>query len=118
MGKKVLLEALGRGHRILIDPEEIRQWAGARAGIPAMEDTSAGVRGSPVLRILFDQQALNTGESQYVDRPGGLDLVSWDEWIAELRRRNLGLKVMIEVPGMLDDRYEFVDLDKPTGSSS
>ena len=112
MAKKAMLEAVGTGHRLLVTPEEIRQWGEARSGLPAIEDRPPNVPGAPVLRIVFDQRLLNTGESQYTDRPGGLDLVSWDEWVAELEARNLALKVAIEVPGMLDDRYEFVELDR------
>ena len=111
MAKKVMLEAAETGHRLLVTPEEIRQWAEARSGSPAMEDRPPNVPGPPILRIVFDQRLLNTDESQYTDRPGGLDLVSWDEWVAELESRNLALKVAIEAPGMLDDRYEFVELD-------
>ena len=112
MSTKAMLEAVSTGHRLLVTPEEIRQWGEARSGLPAIEDRPPNVPGEPVLRIVFDQQLLNTGESQYTDRPGGLDLVSWDEWVAELEIRNLALKVAIEVPGMLDDRYEFVELDR------
>jgi hypothetical protein len=109
-----MLEAVDEGHRLLVKPEEIRRWAEARSGHPAIEDRPPSIPGPPVLRILFDQYALNTGESQYTDRPGmGLDLVSWDEWLAELERRNLALKVPNEVPGMLDDSFEFVELDRP-----
>jgi hypothetical protein len=119
MGKKVMLEAIDEGHRLLVKPEEIRQWAEARSGHPALEDRPPGIPGPPVLRILFDQYTLNTGESQYVDRPGiGFDLISWDEWLSELERRNLALRVANEVPGMLDDRYEFVELDRPSGKGA
>ena len=114
MARKVMLEAITTGHRLLATPEEIRQWAEARSGLPVIEDRPPNVPGKPLLRIVFDQLLLNTGESQYTDRPGGFDLVSWDEWLAELESRNLALKVAIEAPGMLDDRYEFVDLDRPS----
>lgn len=107
-----MIEAIDVGHRLLVTAEEIRQWAEARSGLPAIEDRPPNIPGPPVLCIVFDQRLLNTGESQYVDRPGGLDLVSWEEWVAELDARNLALKVAIDVPGMLDDRYEFVELDK------
>jgi hypothetical protein len=113
MAKKALLEAVDIGHRLLVTPEEIRQWGEARSGLPAIEDRPPNVPGQPVHRIVFGQHLLNTGESQYTDRPGGLDLVSWDEWVAELEMRNLALKVAVEAPGVLDDRYEFVELDRP-----
>ncbi|MEO6396000.1 MAG: hypothetical protein ABIO40_08840 [Devosia sp.] len=94
--------------RILSHPEEIRQWAEARSGLPAWSELPSGTRTQIVLRIVFDQFLLNSGESQDTDRPGGLDLVSWDEWIGELKNQKLALKVGDRVQGQLDNGYEFV----------
>lgn len=88
--------------------DKIRYWAAARSGNPAMEDRATGVGGPPILRIVFDQYALNAGENQYGDRPGGLDLVDWEEWFEEFDRQNLALVVEDERPGVLDDYFEFV----------
>lgn len=93
--------------RLLSSHDEIRQWAAARSGMPAMEDRATGP-GHPVLRIVFDQYLLNSGEGQYNDRPGGLDLVDWDEWFAELDSQNLALRVEDRKPGVLDTYFEFV----------
>jgi hypothetical protein len=97
--------------QVLTDHEQIRQWAAARSGNPAIEDRPTGVPGAPVLRIVFDQMALNAGENQYGDRLGGLDLVAWDDWFAEFDAQNFGLLVEDERPGTLDDYYEFVPRD-------
>ena len=94
--------------RILSHADEIRQWAEARGGQPAWSELPSGTRTQIVLRIVFDQYLLNSGESQDTDRPGGLDLVSWDEWIGELRNQKLDLKVGDRVQGKLDNDYEFV----------
>lgn len=94
--------------QILTKHDEIRQWAIARAGNPAMEDRAGGIGGPPVLRIVFDQYALNAGENQYGDRPGGLDLVDWEEWFTELEAQKLALMVEDEKPGVLDAYFEFV----------
>jgi hypothetical protein len=91
----------------LTEREDIRLWAAARGGNPAIGERDAGLTGSPVLRIVFDQYLLNAGESQYGDRPGGLELVSWDDWFAELDRQNLVMLVEEERPGVLDDYFEF-----------
>ena len=69
--------------RILRTADDIRQWAEARGGQPAWSELPSGTRSQITLRIVFDQYLLNSGEAQDTDRPGGLDLVSWDEWIAE-----------------------------------
>lgn len=98
--------------KVLSKHADIRQWAIARAGNPAMEDRPTGLVGNPVLRIVFDQYLLNSGESQYNDRPGGLDLVSWEEWLAELEKQGLALQVEDENPGFLDNYFEFVPARK------
>jgi hypothetical protein len=97
--------------QVLTDHEQIRQWAAARSGNPAIEDRPTGVPGAPLLRIVFDQMALNAGENQYGDRLGGLDLVAWEDWFAEFDAQNFGLMVEDERPGTLDDYYEFVPRD-------
>lgn len=94
--------------RILSNPAEIRQWAEARSGMPAWSELPSGTKSQIVLRIVFDQYLLNSGESQDTDRPGGLDLVSWDEWIDELHRQKLALKVGDKMDGVLDNDFEFV----------
>jgi len=94
--------------RILRTASEIRQWAEARGGEPAWAELPSGTRSQITLRIVFDQYLLNSGESQEQDRPGGLDLVAWDEWIAELKKQNLVLKVGDRVEGVLDNDFEFV----------
>ncbi|HZY67741.1 MAG TPA: hypothetical protein VFE52_04095 [Devosia sp.] len=94
--------------RILNGADEIRQWAEARGGQPAWSELPSGTRSVITLRIVFDQYLLNSGESQDHDRPGGLDLVSWDEWLAELANQKLALRVADEQEGVLANDFEFV----------
>jgi hypothetical protein len=94
--------------RILKTGEEIRQWAEARSGMPAWSELPSGTRSQIVLRIVFDQYLLNSGESQDLDRPGGLDLVGWDEWLEELKRQKLALRVGNRIEGVMDNDFEFV----------
>ena len=75
--------------RILSRAEDIRQWAEARSGMPAWSELPSGTRSQIVLRLVFDQYLLNSGESQDLDRPGGLDLVGWDDWLGELTKQKL-----------------------------
>jgi hypothetical protein len=88
--------------------DEIRQWAGARGGQPAWSELPSGTKSQIVLRIVFDQYLLNSGESQDLDRPGGLDLVGWDEWLKELKNQKLALRVGDRIEGVLDNDFEFV----------
>jgi hypothetical protein len=94
--------------RILKSADDIRQWAEARGGQPAWSELPSGTRSQITLRIVFDQYLLNSGEAQDTDRPGGLDLVSWDEWITELGNQKLALRVGDRVEGVLDNDFEFV----------
>ena len=94
--------------RILRTAEDIRQWAEARGGQPAWSELPSGTRSQIVLRIVFDQYLLNSGEAQDTDRPGGLDLVGWDEWLAELKKQKLVLQVGDRVDGVLDNDFEYV----------
>jgi len=82
--------------------------------MPAWSELPSGTRSQIVLRLVFDQYLLNSGESQDTDRPGGLDLVAWDDWLAELKNQKLSLKVGDRVEGVLDNAYEFV----PEGSKA
>lgn len=94
--------------RILTKPEEIRQWAEARGGYPMLMEVPSGSRTRTVLQITFGQDALNTGESQGQDRPGGFELVGWDEWIAALEQENLALRVSDDPAGGREAEFDFV----------
>ena len=94
--------------KILTKAADIRQWAEARGGQPAWSELPSGTRTQITLRIVFDQYLLNSGEAQDTDRPGGLDLVAWDEWLAELGNQKLALRVGDRVEGVLDNDFEFV----------
>jgi hypothetical protein len=94
--------------RILKTGDEIRQWAEARGGAPAWSELPSGTKSQIVLRIVFNQYLLNSGEAQDMDRPGGLDLVGWDEWLGELKAQKLALRVGDRVEGRLDIDFEFV----------
>lgn len=93
---------------ILTERDEIRAWATARAGQPAIADFS-GVGGEVVLRLVFGQQPLNATGDQGPDRPGGLELVSWDQWFDELERHNLALSVATAEDGEADSAFQFVE---------
>ena len=97
--------------RILKSGDEIRQWAEARGGQAAWSELPSGTRSVITLRIVFDQYLLNSGEAQDTDRPGGLDLVSWDDWIKEIHHQKLALKVGDRLEGALDNDFEFVPAD-------
>lgn len=94
--------------RIMTSHDDIREWAAARSGNPVSAEVPDGSSTRTILQITFDQHLLNTGESQNLDRPGGLDLIGWDEWFATFDAEKLALKVDDEAPGLFASNYEFV----------
>lgn len=99
--------------RILLKPEDIRQWVEARAGNPMLMEVPDGAGGtSSLLQISFGQHALNADQNEGPDRvTSGYQLVGWDEWFAEFERQSLSIKVRDDRPGMLDNDFEFVARD-------
>jgi hypothetical protein len=94
--------------KVLTKHDEIREWAEARAGFPMLEDVPDGTEVRSLLEITFGQHALNADSNEGPDRPGGFQLVSWDDWFAEFDRQQLALRVPDEGPGRLDNDFEFV----------
>jgi hypothetical protein len=94
--------------RVLTKAEEIRQWAEARGGYPMLMEVPSGTRSRTVLQIAFGQDALNSGESQGQDRPGGFELVSWGEWIAALEQEKLAVRVSDDPAGGREAEFDFV----------
>ncbi|WP_265516306.1 hypothetical protein [Nitratireductor luteus] len=94
--------------KTLTDHDDIRNWAAARAGKPALSDPAPGMTGEePVLRITFGQHAyLDTDEG--ADQIGGLQLIEWDEWFRLFDERELALVVSEDVPGQRDEFHEIV----------
>lgn len=97
--------------RILTKAEDIRQWAEARGGYPLLMEVPSGTRSRTVLQIAFGQDALNTGESQGQDRPGGFELASWDDWIRALEQEKLALRVSDDPSGGREAEFDFVPRD-------
>lgn len=94
--------------KVLTDHTEIRQWVEARAGSPLLMDVPDGRGGTrPLLQLTFGQDALNSGESQNQDRPGGFELASWDDWFAALESQNLALRVSDDPSGGSEAEFEF-----------
>jgi hypothetical protein len=93
----------------LTDRDEIRDWAAARGGYPAIVDVSPEAGTQPMLRIVFGQQAYED-----VDRPerppnaGGYDLVEWDEWLRLFEAEKLAVVVERDEPGKREQFHKIV----------
>jgi hypothetical protein len=94
---------------MLTGHEEIRDWAAARMGAPAIVDVSAESGTQPMLRLVFDQQAyLDTDQAERPQNAGGYELVEWDEWFRIFDERELALVVAADIPGRMDSFHEIV----------
>jgi hypothetical protein len=93
----------------LTDHDEIRSWAAARAGFPAIVDVSPEAGTQPMLRLVFGQQAYE--DTDRPERPinaGGYELVEWDEWFRIFDERQLALVVAADEPGRREEFHEIV----------
>lgn len=95
--------------RTLTDHDEIRDWAAARAGAPALQETDPSVHNASVLRLVFGQHAYQDHDQP--ERPettGGLELIDWDDWFKLFDERELALVVEVEIPGRRDQFHEII----------
>jgi hypothetical protein len=93
----------------LTDHEQIRSWAAARMGAPAIVDISPSSGVQPMLRLVFDQIAYQ--DQDRPERPqnaGGMELVEWDEWLTLFDENELALVVNEDRPGIRENFYELV----------
>jgi hypothetical protein len=97
--------------RTLTGREEIRDWAAARMGFPAIRQPVPSIASDePVLSFVFDQHSYEDQDQGY-DRPqstGGLEQVEWDEWFDIFEKRGLALVVAEEQDGVRENFYEIV----------
>ncbi|RUT29336.1 hypothetical protein EMQ25_14535 [Arsenicitalea aurantiaca] len=101
--------------KILTRHDEIRQWAEARGGNPLLMEMPDGTGGSrTLLQLTFGQHYLNADENEGPDRPGGFDLVSWDDWLAALEANGLAMRVSDDPAGGNEAEFEFVARDGET----
>jgi hypothetical protein len=96
----------------LTDREEIRDWAAARMGFPAVVDISPEAGTQEMLRIVFDQSAYQ--DQDRPERPanaGGYDLVEWDEWFRIFDERELAMVVEEDQPGRRTSFHKIIRRD-------
>ncbi|MFU0505213.1 hypothetical protein [Pseudaminobacter sp. NGMCC 1.201702] len=94
---------------MLIDHDEIRNWAAARMGAPAIVDMSTEGGTQPLLRLVFDQAAYqDQDQGERPQNAGGYELVEWDEWFEIFEKKGLALLVENESAGIFDSAHEFV----------
>lgn len=97
--------------RTLTDRDEIRDWAAARMGSPAISEASPSVGGyDPVLSLVFDQASYQDQDSgaDPAIALGGREIVEWDEWFRIFEDKQLALVISEELPGRKDSFHEFV----------
>ena len=96
----------------LTDHDAIRDWAAARAGAPAIVDSSAESGVQAMLRLVFGQHAYQDQDrAERLPNSGGIDLVEWSEWFEAFYKADLALVVAADRPGVRDSWHEFVRRD-------
>jgi len=93
----------------LTDHEAIRDWAAARAGYPAVVDSSPAPGVQPVLRLVFGEHGYE--DQDQPERPpnaGGYDLVEWDEWFRLFDEHQLALVVAVDAPGQREEFHQII----------
>lgn len=95
--------------RTLTDRDDIREWAAARSGKPAITWIPTGGTGGdrPVLQLVFGQRSINAADNEGPDRDQR-DLVEWDEWFRIFEEQGLALVVAEEQPGRLDEFHQII----------
>lgn len=95
--------------RLLTDHDEIRTWAAARMGSPAVVDISPQGGTQPMLRLVFDQHAYQDQDrAERAANAGGYELVEWQEWFRLFEEAELALVVGPEIEGRRDSFHELV----------
>lgn len=94
--------------RLLTNHDEIRDWAAARAGQPALNDPVLGTAETdPVLCFAFGQHAYQDTD-RGAQPMGGVQIIDWETWFRMFDERELALVVSEDVPGRREEFHEFV----------
>lgn len=93
----------------LTDHDQIRDWAAARAGFPAIVDISPAGGTQPMLTLVFGQIAYqDQDQAERAQNSGGRELVEWSEWFEVFDKEELALVVAADRPGIRDSWHEIV----------
>ncbi|WEX09950.1 hypothetical protein [Chelativorans sp. AA-79] len=94
--------------KVLTEHEEIRDWAAARAGQPALRTPALGMsQADPVLGFAFGQHAYEDTDRGW-DEFGEIEIIEWDDWFRLFDERELALVVAEDVPGRREEFHEFI----------
>lgn len=97
--------------RDITDHDEIRQWATARQGRPAMNTIPTGGTGPDreVLHLLFGQHTLMESDDDTATE--NLRLCDWTDWFEVFERERLALNVPNEPEGVVTETHSLVARD-------
>lgn len=94
--------------KLLTDHDEIREWAIARSGKPGLTYVPDGHGGEQEnLHLEFGQGVFSPDHDEPRDQLGGVELVSWDEWLAAFDKNNLGLRISTPEDNLHDNYFSF-----------
>ena len=97
--------------RTITDHDEIRQWATARQGRPAMNTIPTGGTGPDreVLHLVFGQHTLMESDNDTATE--SLRLTEWGPWFEVFERERLALHVPAQPDGVVTEDHSIVSRD-------
>ena len=97
--------------REITDHQEIREWAMARQGRPAMNTIPTGGTGPDreVLHLVFGQHTLMASDDDTATE--SLRLVEWGDWFEVFEREKLALHVPAQPDGVVTEDHSIVSRD-------
>ncbi|MCB1518217.1 MAG: hypothetical protein KDJ19_11455 [Hyphomicrobiaceae bacterium] len=94
--------------KLLTDHDEIRSWASAHAGSPALIYVPNGHGGDDVvLKLRFGVRMFASDQDEARDQLGGIEPVTWQEWFEAFEEHQLALRVPDQVDGNPAGVYSF-----------
>jgi len=94
-------------NRSITNHDEIREWAAARAGKPALIAVPTGT-GEAKDTVSFEFGQHNDGYGRGDQATDNKRLVEWDEWLAAFDADELALVVPEAVDGQVDENHQFL----------
>lgn len=94
-------------NRSITNHEEIREWAAARAGKPALISVPTGT-GDAKDTVSFEFGQVRHGSDNNESATHTQRLVEWNEWFAAFEADGLALLVPESVDGQVDQNHQFL----------
>ena len=91
----------------MTDHQDIRDWAAARTGRPAITQVPTGTgETTQALSLVFGQQGIHDTDENNTDATELREMVEWDAWFEVFEREELVL--LVPNADVIDDDYQLL----------